>query len=214
MLLGIVLQVILGTVLFISKRQFTEGQCPHQKKIVVLYRNYFDYYLAKNTTVGSNKSEPTGLFPKVFRNAVVQSCGWIEVNFVPLSESDFGDFYPEEDIETLAWVLHNDPEYRSGDTLVFLFPVFANKGIKKVFLDTFKFIALTRSAGHALMMRSSDYNMNVPVWEILLSFVSMFSMISILAFLVGTVVWFLVSFETFVFSNSHPIRNRERLTVT
>lgn len=166
----------------------TEGElssniCNKIDKIVLRHRDYYDAYLGTNLTTG--ELVKSGTFYQILNYSIPICCSGIKLEYVYENTT-------KDDLETLA-LHHLDVGDNNTRILTFFFPEFAEHNERTVYDFEMKFVKLSRSSGHALVMLKPPPKQPVFVFEIFVKSIPILFFLMALSCTVGILGWIAVS---------------------
>ena len=169
-------------------------ECSNLKEIQVYYKNFYDLYLGNNPFTQMFNEE--GLFVNVLKEAVTVCCSTAKLTFHTIAESPMNDKAVEEHLLDAMKADRNSPN--SG--IIKLFgPEYAYKKVYNVYDTQKPFFGLFRSPGPALIMKKQPPKDPVFVGEIFVKSWAITIFLISFAWIIGILVWVLVSLELFFF---------------
>lgn len=163
--------------------QLSSSICNRFDKIVLHYRDYFTLYLGRNSTTG--ELDESGKFYHVLQDAIPNCCAGIKLEYV--YENTTAD-----DLEMLV-LKHLDISDSNPRVLTFFFPEFAEHNERTVYDFEMKFVKLSRSSGHAVVMLTPSPQQPVFVFHIFVKSMPILLFLIALSFVVGILGWMAVS---------------------
>jgi hypothetical protein len=168
-------------------------ECSSLTDIEIHYKNYFDLYMGDNAFAMT--LEENGLFVKMLRAAAQLCCSTANLHFKLVHE----DKTDRKEIEEL--VLNNVKKNRENPNVgvvKFYYPEFAQKKSLHVYDTQTPFLRLSRSPGPALVMQNPGKKQPVFVGEIVVKSWAITLFLITIAWVIGILAWFTVSFITIV----------------
>ena len=161
-------------------------ECSNLKEIQVHYKNYFDIYLGNDY---DNNLNENGVFVKVTKAAVDLCCSTTKVTFHWLQSHD-------KDVEEyMLDTIKADSNNPNSGVIKLFTPEYAYKKMQYVYDSQRPFLGLFRSPGPALVMNRQPPKEPVFLGDIFLKSYSIILSLIASAWVVGILVWVLVSFH-------------------
>lgn len=168
------------------------AECNNLKEIQVYYKNYYDLYLGNNPFTQLFNEE--GLFVQVLKGTVKGCCSMAKITFHTIVQSPTKDKAVEEYLLESMKADRNNP----NKGIIKLFgPEYAYKKVYNVYDTQKPFFGLFRSPGPALIMKRQPPKDPVFVGEIFVKSWAITIFLITLAWIIGILVWVLVSFHQF-----------------